>query len=95
METWSRDGNDFLESFQDQLKDPDDLKYRFENYKKRFGKDFTMRDFIELIKTYAIAEHARVLGNIPELLSHYFYVMPIAVRLEKKGGKTWTQNDKN
>ncbi len=83
---WSRDGNSFMEHFQNQLEDPNGLKMDFEKYKKKFGKDFTIRDFMDLLKTYAITEHARVLGNLPELLSHHFYLMPektLAVRLEE------------
>ena len=82
---WSREGNSFMEYFQKQLEDPDGLKMDFEKYKKRFGKDFTIHDYMELLKAYAITEHARVLGNLPELLSHHLYLMPdktISVRVE-------------
>ncbi len=73
---WYRDGNKFTESFRHHLEDPIYLKTRFLEFRDVMGKDFTFDQFLKILDIYSREELARVLGNIPELVSHYLTVMP-------------------
>ena len=73
---WYRDGNKFTADFRHSIEDPLYLKARLREYREVMGKDFTLDHLLKLLEIYSREELARVLGNLPELLSHYLTVMP-------------------
>ena len=62
-------GNERKERFESTI-EPDDLVYKLKRYQQKLGKEFGVKELLELEKIRAIALVAEAINDAPEFLLH-------------------------
>lgn len=69
MSNWTLVGYDRKEVFERELS-PDELKRKLDQYRNTLGKDFGVREMLELEKIRAMTLIAEAINDFPEFLVH-------------------------